>query len=143
MTYDIISTRKCKKVISIKYPKDIYNCLKKYANKKQEYFLVITLNGAHEVISIKIATIGLADRTLTHPREVFTHAINDNAVAIAVAHNHPSGRLKASDEDDEITERLKNACKIMGINFLDHLIISKNGYYSYRENKKITEEIFY
>jgi len=142
MTYDIISTRKCKKVIPIKHPKDIYNCLKRYANKKQEYFLVITLNGAHEVISIKISTIGLVNRTLTHIREIFTHAIKDNAVAIAVAHNHPSGSLKASDGDDEITERLKDACKIMGIHFLDHLIISKNGYYSYRENRKITDGYF-
>jgi len=142
MTYDIISTRKCKKVIQIKHPEDICNCLKRYANKKQEYFLVITLNGAHEVISIKISTIGLVNRTLTHPREILIYAIKDNAVAIAVAHNHPSGSLKASDGDDEITKRLNDACKIMGINFLDHLIISKNGYYSYRENKKLTVENF-
>jgi len=137
MTYDIISTRKCKKVIQIKHPDDIYNCLKRYANKKQEYFLVITLNGAHEVISIKISTIGLVNRTIIHIREIFTHAIRDNATAIVVAHNHPSGNLKPSDGDDEITERLKDACKIMGFTFLDHLIISKNGYYSYRENRRI------
>jgi len=139
MTYDIISTRKSKKAIGIKEPIDIYNCLKKYVNKRQEYFLVITLNGAHEVISIKIATIGLVNRTLIHTREIFIHAIKDNATAIAVAHNHPSGNLKPSDEDDEITEKLKDACKIMGFVFLDHLIISKNGYYSYRENRKIID----
>ena len=142
MTYDIMISRKCRKIIKIKHPIDIFNCLKRYSRCRQEHFLVLTLNGAHEVISIHISTIGLVNKTVVHPREIFIHAINDNAVAIIVAHNHPSGSLKPSDEDNDISERLNEACKIMGIHFLDHLIISKSGYYSYKESGKISEEIF-
>ena len=137
MTYDIISTRKCKKTIKIRNPNDIFTFLRRYARSRQEYFLVVTLNGNHEVISIRISTIGLANKTVIHPREVLYHAIQDNAIAIVIAHNHPSGNTSPSSEDDEITERLVEACKIMGIHFLDHLIISKNGYYSYRQDGKV------
>jgi len=141
MTYDIMITKRCRKIIQIKCPIDIFNCLKRYSRCRQEHFLVLTFNGAHEVISIHISTIGLVNKTVAHPREVLTHAIKDNAVAIIVAHNHPSGSLKPSDEDDEITERLKDACKIMGIHFLDHLIISKDGYYSYRQNGRLPKNL--
>jgi len=138
---EYISTRKIRKTIKVKHPNDIFNFLKRYAKCKKEQFLVITLNNTHEVISIHISTIGLVNKTVAHPREVLTHAIKDNAVAIIVAHNHPSGSLKPSDEDDEITERLKDACKIMGIHFLDHLIISKDGYYSYRQNGRLPKNL--
>ena len=132
MTYDIISTRKCRKTIRIIKPDDIYNCLKRYAKSEQEYFIVMTLNGKHEVIGIHIATYGLVNQTIIHPREVFKHAIRDNASAIIISHNHPSGDITPSIEDNEITMRLKQSADILGINLLDHMIIGKNKYYSYR-----------
>ena len=139
MTYDIISTRKIRKNVLFKQPDDIYVFLKKYAKSEQEYFFVITLNGNHEVISIHITTIGLVNRTIIHPREVFKYAIKDNATAIVICHNHPSGNTQPSGEDTDITRRMKNAADILGIHILDHLIIGKNGYYSYRKGGKVLD----
>ena len=137
MNYDIISTRKCRKKISIKNPIDIYSFLKKYTKSKQEYFLVITLNGAQEVIAIHIATIGLLNKTIIHPREVFKHAIKDNAYSIIVAHNHPSGNVEPSIEDIKITERLNECGQLLNMHLLDHLIITKHCYYSFRQDGKL------
>ena len=134
MIYEIISARKFKKEIIIKKPVDIFNILKKYAKSQKEQFLVLTLNGAHIVIGIHIVTIGLANKTIVHPREVFYHAVKDNACALVFAHNHPSGNLEPSVEDKEITERLVDAAGIMGFHIVDHIIFSKNDYYSMREN---------
>ena len=133
MRYDIITTRKLRKTITIKNPGDIYKYLKRYAKSKQEHFIVATLNGAHEVIAIHIATIGLVNTTIIHPREVFKYAYMDNASAIIVAHNHPSCNITPSDEDLDITIRLKEAGKILGIHFVDHLIISKYCFLSFRQ----------
>jgi DNA repair protein RadC len=137
MTYDIISTRKLRKTIKIVDPMDLYKLLKRYIKSSQEQFLTITLNGAHEVIGIHIVTIGLINRTITHPREVYRPAIADNAAAVIVAHNHPSGKLTPSPEDREINERLEEVSKIIGIHYLDHLIIGKNGFYSFTRDNSI------
>ncbi len=115
-------------------PKDTLERLKKYSTKTQEYFLVVTLNGSHEIINVHEATKGLANRTLIHPREVFRTAIEDNSVAIIIAHNHPSGNPEPSTEDIELTKRIKDAGEIIGINVLDHIIISRRDYYSFKEH---------
>ena len=117
----------------IKKPIDIFNLIKHYADRRQEKFLCLSLNGAHEIIAIRIVTIGLVNRTIIHPREVFADPIFDRASAIAVAHNHPSGNINPSDEDTKITSRLKEAADILGLNFLDHLIFSENSFYSFRQ----------
>ena len=119
---------------AIKYPSDIYNIIRHNADKKQERFISISLNGAHEVISARVVTIGLVNRTIIHPREVFADVIQDRAAAFAVAHNHPSGQLLPSAEDDEITGRLLEASSILGLHFLDHIIFSENDWWSYRQN---------
>jgi DNA repair protein RadC len=137
MTYEIISTRKLRKKIKILNPIDIYKIIKRYAKSKQEIFLVITLNGGHEVIGIHIATIGLINRTIIHPREVYRPAIADNAAAVVVAHNHPSEILIPSPEDREINDRLEEVSKIIGIHYIDHLIIGKNGFYSFAKEDTI------
>jgi len=121
----------------ITVPGDVFNHIAEYCNERQENFLVMTLNGAHEPINTRIISLGLVNRTLTHPREVFYPAVKDNAAAIVIAHNHPSGNLEPSQEDIEITRRLKQASAIMGIEILDHLIISFNGYYSFLEENKL------
>ena len=133
MSYDIISTRK-RKTVKITYPIDIYNAIKRYGKNKQEQFIVITLNGIQEIIAIHIATIGLVNKTIIHPREIFKFAYMDNAFAIAVAHNHPSGNLFPSSEDIEITEQIIEVGKIMGIPVIDHLVINKSNFYSLRQN---------
>ncbi|MDR3248305.1 MAG: DNA repair protein RadC [Treponema sp.] len=117
----------------IKQPQDIYSLLRHHADRKQERFLCLSLNGAHEVLALRIVSIGLVNRTIVHPREVFADAIIDRAAAVIVAHNHPSGQLKPSPEDDEITRRLKAAADVLGLHFLDHLIFSDRAWYSYSQ----------
>jgi DNA repair protein RadC len=89
------------------------------------------------VLSIRVVTIGLVNKTIVHPREVFADIIQDRAAAFIVAHNHPSGKLNPSGEDDEITERLAKAAEILGLHFLDHLIFSDSDWWSYRQNGRI------
>ena len=121
----------------IRQPGDIYNLIRHYADRRQERFICMSLNGAHETLAIRIVTIGLVNRTIIHPREVFADPILDRASAIVVAHNHPSGNVQPSEEDHQITIRLKAAADILGINFLDHLIFSENFYFSFRQEKLI------
>jgi len=118
----------------ISNPAEIVSELHRFTTKRQEYFLVVTLDAAHKVIKIHIVTIGLLNRTLVHPREVFVRAIRDHAASIILAHNHPSGELEPSREDKEATTRLLGAGKLIGIEVLDHIIIAKGGYYSFRES---------
>ncbi len=114
---------------------DIYNELLEYKNKKQEYFIVITLDGANHIIEKRVVSIGILNRSLVHPREVFADAISDRAASIVIAHNHPSGLLEASNEDILITKRLQESSKLLGIELLDHIIISKNGYLSMKDEE--------
>jgi len=95
-------------------------------DKKQEHFVVMTLDGANRLIAKRIITIGTLNASLVHPREVFADAITDRAASIIVAHNHPSGDLIPSNNDKIITERLRKAGNIIGIELLDHVIITKN-----------------
>jgi DNA repair protein RadC len=113
--------------------KDVYDELKEYHNKQQEYFLALYLDGANHLIQTKIITIGILNQSLVHPREVFSYAIEKRCASIIVAHNHPSGILEASSEDINVTKRLKESGKILGIELLDHLIITNNGYLSLKE----------
>ena len=108
-------------------PRDLLPLLRGYRNRRQEHFIVFTLNGAHCVISRHVATVGLANRTLVHSREVFRWAIIDNACGIVLAHNHPSGNLDPSDEDREVTRRLTDAGAVIGIPVLDHIVFWQNG----------------
>ncbi len=115
-------------------PKDVWSIVSHWSDRKQERFICCSLNGAHELIAARIVSIGLVNRTVVHPREVFADPITDRACAVIVAHNHPSGRLDPSPEDREITSRLKEASDTLGIALLDHLIFSKDGYYSFVEH---------
>lgn len=133
MKFDIVSERNAP-TYRISAPSDIYGALKRYACARTERFLCATLNGAHEVIKVHIISIGLINRTVVHPREVFYPAIVDGAVAIIISHNHPSNRLDPSPEDRDITNRLHQASEVLGIALLDHVIIGRGGYYSFVEH---------
>ncbi|MDR2393457.1 MAG: DNA repair protein RadC [Treponema sp.] len=121
----------------IKQPQDIYPLIRHHADRRQERFICLSLNGAHEVLAVRIVTIGLVNRTIVHPREVFADPLLDRASAVIVAHNHPSGQLTPSSEDDEITLRLKVAAEILGLHFLDHLIFSETAFLSYRQTGRL------
>jgi len=99
-------------------------------NKKQEHFVLLTLDGARRLINNRIVTIGTLVCSLVHPREVFSFAIEDRAASIIIAHNHPSGLLEVSEQDREVTHRIRQAGDIIGIRLDDHLIISGNDFIS-------------
>jgi DNA repair protein RadC len=115
-------------------PSDLVPRLMHWTDRPQEVFLTVTLNGAQEVLGTRPVTVGLLNRTLIHPREVFAPALEDRAASLILAHTHPSGALEPSREDREATTRLCQAGKLLGIEVLDHLILSTCGYYSFREN---------
>jgi len=110
---------------------DVYKELKYFSTKQQEYFLVITLDGASHIINKRTVFIGTLNQSLVHPREVFADAIADRAAGIIIAHNHPSGTLSASRADLAITQRLDEVSKLVGIELLDHVILAKDGFYSF------------
>ena len=99
-------------------------------DKKQEYFVCLTLDGANRLIAKRIISIGTLTSSLVHPREVFAEAITDRAAGIIVAHNHPSGSLQASDADRAVTERLRDAGELLGIKLLDHVVITAKAHAS-------------
>jgi len=119
--------------VKVRAATDVLPVLARYAGRRQEHFVVVILDGAHQVIRVKLITVGLLNRTLIHPREVLRPAILESAAGIIVAHNHPSGNLDPSREDREITRRLVDSGQLIGIPVLDHLIFSKNGYFSFQE----------
>ncbi|MCL2706279.1 MAG: DNA repair protein RadC [Spirochaetaceae bacterium] len=120
----------CPQSKRIKSSSDIYPYVKHFADRKQEVFVCASLNGANEIIAIRVVSIGLINKTLVHPREVFADPISDRAAAVIVCHNHPSGNLEPSEEDREITKRLKDASNVLGIPLLDHIIFTETGYKS-------------
>ena len=117
----------------IRRPEDIWNEVKHYAERNQEQLLVLSFNGAGELRGIHVATVGLVDKVVMHPREIFAEAIKERAVSVVIVHNHPSGQLSPSQADRILTKRISTAGKLLGIKVLDHLIISTSGYYSFRE----------
>lgn len=99
-------------------------------DKKQEHFVVLSLDGANRLIAKRTITIGTLTSSLVHPREVFADAITDRAASIIVAHNHPSGNLRPSTNDNEITDKLKKTGDIINIKLIDHIIVTKSSYFS-------------
>ncbi|MCU0631271.1 MAG: DNA repair protein RadC, partial [Methanoregulaceae archaeon] len=114
-------------------PEDILPHITYLKDKTQEHFICITLNGAGEILGIRTITLGLLNHSLVHPREVFADAITDRAASIICVHNHPSGSLEPSSQDIAITNQLRDAGVLIGIQLIDHIIISKNGHISLRE----------
>ncbi len=120
----------CPEIRKIKAPSDIYPFIQHYADRKQEIFLSVSLNGAHEIMAVRVVSVGLVNRALVHPREVFADPLSDRAAAVLVCHNHPSGNLEPSEEDIEVTKRLTEAGEVLGVPLLDHIIFSQTGYLS-------------
>jgi DNA repair protein RadC len=121
----------------ITFPADVLPLIRHYADRKQEHFICVSLNGSNEVIAERVISIGLVNKTQVHPREVFADAIAERASAIIVAHNHPSGGVNPSKEDVEITRQLKSSGEILGIKLLDHIIFNQKTYYSFLENDSL------
>jgi DNA repair protein RadC len=118
-------------------PPDVLPLIQHMADRKQEHFMCISLNGAYEVIAVRTVSVGLVNKTQVHPREVFADPITDRATAIIVAHNHPTGNLSPSKDDIAITRQLESAGDTLGIRLLDHIIFGHKGYYSFKENNEL------
>jgi len=100
----------------------------------REHFGIIYLNGANKVINSEILFTGSLTTSAVYPREVIKRAIEENAGAILVGHNHPSGNKQPSSDDLAITKKIKAACQTVDIAFHDHLILTSTGCYSFADN---------
>ncbi len=118
-------------------PADLLPHIRHYADRKQEHFICASINGANEILNIRVVSIGLIDRSPVHPREVFADVLSDRASAVIVAHNHPSGGVEPSQSDINITAQLKAAGEIICIELLDHIIFNRTGYFSFLEAGKL------
>lgn len=117
-------------LITIRTAQQAYNYLKEMGQLNKEQFRGLYLNSHYQLIHDEVISIGTLNASLVQPREVFRPALEYSAAGIIVAHNHPSGIIKASKADAEITDKLIAAGKILDIEILDHLIIGKNKYNS-------------
>lgn len=115
-------------------PDDVFELLKDLglSDASDEYFYLLCLDTHGDIVGIHEVSHGCLSSTVVHPREVMKRALLNNAHSIIVAHNHPSGDITPSEEDINTTSRLNEACKIMGINLLDHIIVGGNCYESFK-----------
>ncbi|MGL4982336.1 MAG: RadC family protein [Treponemataceae bacterium] len=119
--------------VRISQPRDIIPMVQHYALEQQEHFLCVLLNGAHVIQKIQVVSIGTLNHTIIHPREIFASAIQERSAAVIICHNHPSGQKEPSNEDIKVTERLLQASRILGITLLDHIILTRNAFFSFAE----------
>ncbi len=120
--------------IQIETAVDVLPLLRHFIDRRQEYFFCVSLNGAREVLATRIVTVGTVDTVLVHPREVFADPITDRASAVVLAHNHPSGNVRPSEQDRVITRRLLEAGELLGLQVLDHIIFCREHYFSFAEH---------
>ncbi|MFA5319864.1 MAG: DNA repair protein RadC [Candidatus Omnitrophota bacterium] len=114
-------------------PGDVFESLKDIRESRKEHFVVFYLDSRNQQIRREIVSVGTINSSLVHPREVFEGAVKYLATNVIVAHNHPSGELRASEKDIAVTQRLRDSGSLLGIELLDHIIVSKEGYISLRE----------
>lgn len=114
-------------------PQNVFESLKDIRSLKKEHFIAIYLDTKNQEIAREIISIGTLNASLVHPREVFEPAIRNLAASIILVHNHPSGTLQPSTNDNLLTLKLKDAGNIVGIEIRDHIIVSNVGYLSYQE----------
>ena len=116
-------------------PKDVVAQLTDLRHNKKEHFIALYLNARNQLVHKETISMGTLNANLVHPREVFDPPLKHSAAGIMVAHNHPSGDPKPSEDDLEITKRLAEAGKMMGIELLDHVIIAANSHFSFKEER--------
>jgi DNA repair protein RadC len=117
--------------------RDLLNQIFNLEYQSEEVFVVMCMNTKNKIVGAFEVSRGTINASMVHPREVFKRAIAVNAASIIISHNHPSGEVKPSKEDKEVTKRLKDAGNILGIPVLDHLIIGDDRYYSFKEEFEI------
>ena len=114
-------------------PQDVFDSLKEVSLSKKEHFVVFFLDSRNQEVHREIISVGTINASLVHPREVFEPAIRHFSVQIILAHNHPSGELEPSEEDLTVNKRLVEAGKLLGIEVLDHIIVTQDSFSSFKE----------
>jgi DNA repair protein RadC len=104
--------------------------------QEKEHYYVMHLNIRSQVMMVELVTVGTLTSSLVHPRETFRRAVMAGAASIIIAHNHPSGEVDPSDEDMKVTRVMLDAGNILGITMLDHIIFTKDDYFSFKRNGK-------
>jgi DNA repair protein RadC len=123
------------KLFDVREPSDVARFVRQVlTDNSREHLIALYLNGSNSVAGFSIISIGSANSATVHPREVFQRAITSGATALVLCHNHPSGQLIASVEDERATRCMKDAGKLLGIPLLDHIIVTDAGYYSMKES---------
>jgi DNA repair protein RadC len=125
-------------VPTIRTPEDVKAIVRRLLHRDREFFVTIYLNTRNYVLRAELTSLGTVNASLVHPREVFTMACLCKAASVILVHNHPSGDPAPSREDLMLTKRLRSAGEILGIDVLDHVIVSPTGeHYSFAENKML------
>jgi len=114
-------------------PKEVWEELKDIRDYKKEHFVIFYLDSRNQEIKREIISVGSLNANLVHPREVFEPAVRNLAAQVILAHNHPSGDHEPSEDDLEITKRLVESGKILGIEVVDHIVVTKKGFLSFKE----------
>lgn len=122
--------------IVIKNSQDILSLTYDLRDKKKEHLVCLYLNARNALLKKEIVSVGLLDKALLHPREIFYPATELNAASVILIHNHPSGDSSPSEKDNQIIEKIVQAGEIMGIPIVDFIIVSANGNYSFFEKLK-------
>ena len=130
-----------KERIIIRYPQDCVSLLRRYGRMKQEHFGVIYLNSKREVIQTKCFFVGSDNFCSVYPKLVFWKACMLKASSMILFHNHPSGNPEPSEYDIKLTDSFVKGGELLGIQVLDHVIVSKYRYHSFLENKQINQDI--
>ena len=128
--------------IMIKNSQDVVSITYDLRNKKKEHLVCLYLNARNILLKKEVVSVGLADKTLLHPREIFYPATELNAASIILVHNHPSGDSSPSEKDIEIVENITQAGRIMGIPVIDFVIVSEKGNFSFSEKLKDRNKSF-
>lgn len=121
--------------IAIKTPADVVKLVNSLAAKKQEHLVALYLDGRNRIVKQQTISVGTLTANLVHPREVFAPALKNYAAQVIVVHNHPSGDSQPSNEDIKITQRLIEAGKILGIKLVDHIIVARDGFFSFNKGR--------
>jgi len=121
--------------VIIRTAKDVLSQVREIADKKQEYLVILYLNARHELLLQEVVGMGSLNNLRITPKEIFSHALQTPCASIIAVHNHPSNDPSPSDDDIHFTRKIHEAGEVMGIPLVDHVIVSKSGYFSFREDK--------
>ncbi len=119
---------------------DVLNLVANIRSAKQEHFITITLTGSSSIIEVRTVFKGTVNFSMVHPREIFADALTDRAAGIIFVHNHPENDPQPSAADKQITEQLCKTAKMLGIQVIDHIIVTKDDYFSFQKQGLLNNE---